>query len=214
MQEKKRMEIEIHKQEVFREVEKRTSLEAAGLPDSFEAVWASEYEGGFLDSYWVEACTAVVQLFKRYIRSDTLIHSLATYDKNETLRMEAEMPSRYDERLTGSVATAVKMMMAAHIAASWLAVKAPDVAAKYEEESKEYAADLRAKLLYRRDPQVAIAGKDIEDDTDMEADTEGRGLIRKGTDHLRLIQYERCDHHFEPGRNHERRDERCPRHRP
>ena len=214
MQEKKRMEIEIHKQEVFREVEKRTSLEAAGLPDSFEAVWAGEYEGGFLDSYWVEACTAVVQLFKRYIRSDTLIHSLTAYDKDETLWMEAEMPSRYDERLTGSIATAVKMMMAAHVAARWLTVKAPDVAAKYEEESKEYAADLRAKLLYRCDPQVVIAGKDIEDGTDMDEDAEGGGLIRKGTDHLRLIQYERCDHHFEPGRDYERRDEHCPRHRP
>ena len=208
------MEIEIHKQEVFREVEKRTSLEAAGLPDSFEAVWASEYEGDFLDSYWVEACTAVVQLFKRYIRNDTLVHSLAAYDKDETLRIETVMPSRYNELLTGSVTTAVKMMIATHIAANWLSVKAPDVAGKYEEESKEYATDLRAKLLYRCDPKATIAGKEITDDVDINVASEDEGLIQKGTDHLKLIQYERCDHHFEPGRDNERCDEHCPRHRP
>lgn len=70
------MELEILKSEVFKEVEKRSSLEAANVPDSFEQLWASTYEGRLLDSYWIEGCMFAVQLFKRYLRNETVTHTL------------------------------------------------------------------------------------------------------------------------------------------
>lgn len=187
------MELEILKSEVFKEVEKRSSLEASAHPEAFEQMWVSEYEGGFLDTYWIEGYTSVIQLFKRYIRNKTVTHTLTSYDAEERLTLSAEMPARYDDLLTGSITTDIKMMIAAHILSGWLSVKAPELADKYKEESAGYAEDLRLKLLHRTEPL--------------------RTMINKGNDQLILTQYEACDPCPEPRRNHGRHHECSPCHR-
>lgn len=200
------MKLEIRKSEVFKEVEKRSSLEASVHPDNFEQVWASAYEGGFLDTYWIEGYTSVVQLFKRYLRNETVAHELASYDADEVLTITAEMPARYNALLTGSIITDIKMMIAAHVLAGWLSVLAPDRASQYETESKDYASDLRQKLLYRDEPCGCFSERDIPDD--VEIATPGCGceeMVRKANDRLILKQYEECDHRFESCGNHGRR---------
>lgn len=147
------MDITIAKKEIFDEVEKRTSLEGSVLPERFEGVWASKEEGAFLDSYWVEGYTAVIQLMKRYLKSRTVAHEINLYDKDEVLTILVDMPDRYNSLLDGSVATDIKMMIACNVLHGWLEVKLPEAAPKYEEESKGYAEDLRVKLLYRTEPK-------------------------------------------------------------
>lgn len=147
------MIIRISKKEIFDEVEKRTSLEGSVLPERMEGVWASTDEGVFLDSFWVEGYTAIVQLMKRYLKSSTVSYKLDQYDKDEVLTIEAEMPARYNSLLDGSVSTDVKMLIACNVLHGWLEVKAPESAAKYDEEAKGYTEDLRVKLLYRTAPQ-------------------------------------------------------------
>ena len=208
------MKLEILKSEVFKEVEKRSSLEAKTLPDNFEQVWASEYEGGFLDSYWIEGYTSVIQLFKRYIRNSTVEYSLATYQADEVLTIVAEMPARYNDLLTGNIATDIKMMIAAHILSGWLSVQAPDRADKYATESTEYAADLRQKLLYRDEPGGRFSEKDIPDDVEIPVPGDCEGLIKKANDRLILRQYEKCDDCYKPFGNHGRRHECGPCDRP
>ena len=227
------MELTILKSEIYREVEKRSSLEAAGLPDAFEQVWASECEGGFLDTYWREGCASVIQLFKRYLRNRTVDYRLDATDADEQLVLSVGMPGRYNDLLDGSIATGLKQMMAAHVLAGWLGVKAPGLAPKYAQEATEHAADLRAKLSYRDDPKAAMHAKDDDhsllpqdcgdgypcpkpgDDQTLEAATEGdEGMVRKSTDRLILRQYEKCDHYPEPRGNHGRCPQRGPCHRP
>lgn len=154
------MVISVSKKELFDEVEKRSSLEGSVLPERFEGVWASSEEGKFLDSYWVEGYTAVVQLMKRYLTGQTVTYNLSVYDKDEVLTISATMPKRYNSLLDGSVSTDVKMLIACNILHGWLEVKAPDAAAKYDEEAKGYTEDLRVKLLYRNEPTQNMVAPD------------------------------------------------------
>lgn len=186
--------LSIEKREVFKEVEKRSSLEASTLPDDFERLWATQYEGGFLDTYWIEACSMAVQLLKRYIRGETVEHKLYDHNANERLVITVRMPHRFDYSLIGSIATDLKMMMASHVLAGWLSVQAADRAAKYADEAKAYAEALRLKLAYRTEPV--------------------RGMTHKGNDRLTLNQYEGCDHCIEPWGDNGGCDECRPPHRP
>lgn len=206
------MKLEILKSEVFKEVEKCSSLEAAGHPEAFEQLWASKYEGGFLDTYWIEGCASVVQLFKRYLRNDTVTHTLTTYDADEKLTISTEMPSRFCDFLEGSITTDVKMMIAANVVYRWMSVKLPDHAGKYNEEATSYADDLRLKLLYRVAPSSVMMVK-TDDDVTINVGEENEGMIDKSMDRLILRQYEKCDHCFEPWRDYGRCDECGPCHR-
>lgn len=207
------MKLEILKSEVFKEVEKRSSLEAASMPDNFEQLWASEYEGKLLDTYWIEGCTSVVQLFKRYLRNETVTHSLISYDSDEKLIISAEMPFRFSDLLEGSITTDVKMMIAANVVYRWMSVKLPDRGVKYNEEATSYANDLRLKLLYRIEPSSVMTAK-TDDDLVIDTAEEDERMINKGMDRLMLRQYEKCDHCFEPRRNYGRCDECGPCYRP
>lgn len=157
------MTIVISKQEIFNEVEKRSSLEGVMLPELFENVWASKEEGQFLDSYWIEGYTAVIQLLKRYIRSESVSYTIDSYDKNEALNINIEMPARYNSLLDGSVSTDIKMLIACNVLHGWLEIKAPQAALKYQEEAKGYSEDLRVKLLYRVAPGSKLVDADIDD---------------------------------------------------
>jgi len=163
------MEITVSKSEIFKEVEKRTSLEALGQKGEFESVWASSEEGKFLESYWIEGCTAAVQVFKRYLTKNTVSHNLTNYDSDEILTISVEMPDRFNDLLEGSIVTDVKMMIAANVMYGWMSVKLPDMAKKYDDESNSYAEDLRLKILYRDEPVSEIQVKDA-DDTEIERD--------------------------------------------
>lgn len=146
------MKITISKQEVFKEVEKRTSLEGYVLSDRYDNILADENRGELLNSYWIESCTAIVQLMKRYLSGQTVSHSLNTYNSNETFEINVTMPDRYDSNLDGSVTTDIKMLMACNIATGWLKVVSPESATKYQEEGKGYSDDLISKLLFRIEP--------------------------------------------------------------
>lgn len=163
------MKITVSKNVIFKEVEKRSSLEGSMIPERFEGVWASEEEGQFLDSYWVEGYTAIVQLLKKYLSTQTVNYDLSTYDKDEVLSIEVEMPGRYSSLLDGSVNTDVNMLMVCNILTGWFGVKHPEAAAKYDEEAKGYTEDLRVKLLYRTEPTGTMNAPKM-DDTAIEHD--------------------------------------------
>lgn len=165
------MEITVSKSEIFKQVEKRSSLEGLKQDERFEDVWASSEEGKFLDTYWVEGCTAVVQLFKRYITNDTVTYVIDTYSPEETFKITATMPDRFNELLTGSITTDVKMIIASHVMYGWMSVKVPEAAKKYEDESTSYANDLKLKILYRDEPVSEMQEKD-EDDKDISKNDE------------------------------------------
>lgn len=151
------MTINISKQEVFNEVEKRSSIEGYSIPERYDNIWADKSRGEILDSYWIEGYTAVVQLLKRYLSQETVTYNLLSYDNDEKLSIEAVMPDRYNSLLDGSIETAVKMMIACNVLHGWLEVVNPESAAKYQEESEGYSEDIRVKLLYRKSPEKSFS---------------------------------------------------------
>lgn len=177
------MTIVISKQEIFNEVEKRSSLEGVMLPELFENVWASKEEGQFLDSYWIEGYTAVIQLLKRYIRSESVSYTIDSYDKNEALNINIEMPARYNSLLDGSVSTDIKMLIACNVLHGWLEIKAPQAALKYQEEAKGYSEDLRVKLLYRVAPGSQLVDADIDEE---ELSKEDEGSYKSSSDDIEI----------------------------
>ena len=219
------MDITVSKSEIFKEVEKRTSLEALGQEGEFESVWASSEEGKFLDTYWIEGYTAAVQVFKRYITKNTVTHSLTNHDADEVLTISVEMPERFNILLEGSIVTDVKMMIASNVMYGWMSVKLPALAKKYEDESASYAEDLKQKILYRNEPVSKMQLKEADDtviekgdpmltvkdadDTVIEKDDDGT-MIHKGMDRLKLTQYHGCNDYFKQGRDYGRRNECGP----
>lgn len=177
------MELSISKKEIFDEVEKRSSLEGTVIPERFEGVWASEEEGKFLDSFWLEGYTAVIQLLKRYLTSETVTYTLNDYSQNEVLTIKADMPQRYNSLLDGSVATDVKMLIVCNVLHGWLEVKAPEVSGKYDEEAKGYAEDLRVKVLYRSEPTGKLSSADADGDV---IEREGLALSSADADNVAL----------------------------
>lgn len=151
------MDIIISKNEVFNEVEKRSSLEGYVLPDRYDNVWANKDRGELLDSYWAEGYISVVQLLKRYLANQTVQHNLEVYIGDETVTISVNMPERYDSNLDGNIVTDAKMMIACRILQRWLAVTAPEAATKYGEESLSYSVDLAVKISYRKEPTAKLS---------------------------------------------------------
>lgn len=195
------MEITIKKSEIFKEVEKRTSLEGISIPDRFEEIWATEYEGGYLNTYWIGGCTSIVQIFKRYLKEVSYKYDLVDYDSEEVFSLNAEMSSRYSDVLTHSVEGDMKMMIACNVMWGWMQVKQPELASKYKNEAKEYAGNLKLKLLYRDSPSSKI-GEKKEEDSEFIAISSDESLVIKGMDHLKLTQYENCNNSTEQRRNY------------
>lgn len=150
------MDISIKKSEVFNEVEKRSSLEGYVIPERYDNVWANKEKGELLDSFWINGCTAVVQVMKKYLSGSTVEHSLMSYDSDEIFNLKVTMPARYDSNLNGSVLTDIKMMIALSVLHGWMSVSAPESAAKYLDESKGYSDDLILKLLHRKSPEDTL----------------------------------------------------------
>lgn len=204
------MDIIILKQEIFNEVEKRSSLEGYAIPDRYDQVWANNSRGELLDSYWIEGYTAVIQLLKKYLSSDSVAYTLNAFNENEKLTISVEMPSRYDDKLDGSISTDIKMLIACNIITGWLKVVLPEAASKYEEESKGYSEDLRVKLLYRKSPEDTLNSPKSDSDnissgseselseakSDSVAIVESQEVLRKANeDDVELVQgwnYRQC----------------------
>ena len=148
------MNISITKAEILNEVERRLSTESSIMPDKYDLIWTNTNKKDLLEGYWIEGCESVVSLFKRYLTSPTVEHSLNSSTNNSTLSIKATMPARYDDNLNGSVSTDVKMMIACNIVYRWLSAILPEVAEKYNSEANGYMESVREKLTYRVDPEA------------------------------------------------------------
>ena len=183
------MDLSISKKEIFREVEKRTSMEGFVLPENYDVVWANDSRGVLLDSFWADGCSEVIQLMKRYISNDTIEHSFTQYDSDEVLTINADMPARYNALMDGNVATDAKMIVACKILVGWLKVNMPEAAAKYESEYSFYYGDMKEKMLYRVSPE--------SDSSEARADevhicTHDLGMDYPREDNERLVQIHSC----------------------
>lgn len=186
------MEINIRKSEVYKEVEKQSLLVGTSMDEGIENLWASEYEGHFLDSFWIEGVAAVIQLLKRHLKGDTITHDLMNYDKEEVLNISIVLPQRFSESLEGSIINSLKMMLSSNIFYRWLLVKNPELSEKYKVYADDYVNDLKQKLFYRKEPVAKELAPAIED-APFDEEEETEFFRRNIHDHVKFNQYERCN---------------------
>lgn len=164
------MNITVSKSDILQEVEKRTSLEGVVIPERFEDVWASKEDGELLDSFWVEGCSVVVQLFKRYVANINGGTISSTYNGSESFTLNATMPTRYPAALDDSVASDVKMIIACTMVLGWVDVKLPTSSDKYKKELEGLSSLLVSKLLYRVPPTQDFDESESESESDETSD--------------------------------------------
>jgi len=150
------MKIIISKSEVYKEVEKQSSIAASVLigADSprYEDVRVTEYDYEVLDTFWRDGVNSAIQLFTRYISNQTVSSDLSTFDGTENLTIGADMPDAFNDLLIGSITTGLKMMLSCNVMSGWMGIKLPNAAQKYKDDALGYANDIKLKLLYRSAP--------------------------------------------------------------
>ena len=137
------MKIIISKSEIYKEVEKQSSIASSMLigPDSpkYEDVRVTEYDYEVLDTFWRDGANSAIQIFTRYISGETVSSDLSNFDGTETLTISADMPDAFNDLLVGSITTGLKMMLACNIMAGWMGIKVPSSAQKYKDDALGYA---------------------------------------------------------------------------
>jgi len=169
------MKIIISKSEVYKEVEKQSSIAASVLigADSprYEDVRVTEYDYEVLDTFWRDGVNSAIQLFTRYISNQTVSSDLSTFDGTENLTIGADMPDAFNDLLIGSITTGLKMMLSCNVMSGWMGIKVPNTAQKYKNDALGYANDIKIKLLYRSAP-AQNRSSDFESDTVVESSSD------------------------------------------
>lgn len=160
----KRMNINISRNEILNEVERRISVESSIMPEKYDLLWVNTNKKELLNGYWIEGCESVVSLFKRYLDTETISHTLTSGSTDETFVIDVTMPGRYNSLLNGSVSTDVKMMMACNITYRWFSVILPDVSEKYNVEANGYADSIQSKICFRTDPVTTLSSSKSDDE--------------------------------------------------
>lgn len=157
------MNINISRNEILNEVERRISVESSIMPEKYDLLWVNTNKKELLKGYWIEGCESVVSLFKRYLDTETISHTLTSGSTDETFVIDVTMPGRYNSLLDGSVSTDVKMMMACNITYRWFSVVLPDVSEKYNVEANGYADSIQSKICFRTDPVATLSSSKSDD---------------------------------------------------
>ena len=163
------MEISIRKLEIYKEVEKQTSIIGASLKSEdgkslLEQIWANEYDSAVLDTFWREGVSTLYSSFVRFLGSSSVKYDLMASDDGEVLKIQADMPENFEDNLAGDIQNVCKDFLAISIVGGWLGYKIPDKAVSYNEKSVGYITELRNKLFYRKAPeQLRKENENIDD---------------------------------------------------
>ncbi len=160
------MELIIRKVEVYKEVEKLTSQIAAALQGQegvdFDSLLATEYEGGILDTYWIETCSSIIRLLSPFLSTKTEQHKLQAYDSQELFSIKVDMPQRFNKLFVGSMHDDLKMILAQNVTAGWLANRNTELAERFAKNALSVLTDFKAKLFFRQEPVNDFLPKEDE----------------------------------------------------
>jgi hypothetical protein len=150
------MIVTIRKCEVYQEVEKITSIigsRTAGDSGSlYKQVWASSSDAPVLDTFWRDAVSGIYTIFKRYLSPSSVEYNVHAFDRDEVFTLSAQMPSGFDENLTGDVVNNMKSFFVATIVSGWFGLKFPDRAQEYAAAAIGYGDAIKDKLFFRKTP--------------------------------------------------------------
>lgn len=162
------MEIKIRKPEIYKEVEKYTSIIGASTPagdgeSAYVALSANEYDSPVLNTFWIEATAEIVTLFMRYLKEETLEHCLYEDEAGGVFCIDLQLPQRFDGHLSGSITNGIKLVLANLITAGWMGLKLPERKKEFEDKAREIALDVKMKILNRVSPERKWQAKNSDD---------------------------------------------------
>lgn len=167
------MDISIRKREIYKEVEKQTSIIGASMRSEdgnsmLEQIWANEYDSVALDTFWREGVSTLYSSLVRFLGSSSVKYDFLASDNGEILTIKANMPVNFEKNLEEDIHNLCKDFLAISVVGGWLGYKFPEKASAYNEKAVGYVTELRNKLFYRRAPEQARHENDNIDDVKIE----------------------------------------------
>lgn len=150
----------IKKAVVYDEVAKLTGyVGAKTIEDSgkaYDRVFTTDDDRLMLERFWREAIGAITDEVKRFITTVSSPSNSQSVDITEVWETTLNMPSSFDDNLTGSINSSLLSYAVNSIAGKWFAITNKEEADRYSTLAIADGNETKSKLYYRKKPKRVI----------------------------------------------------------
>lgn len=150
----------IKKALVYDEVAKLTGyVGAKTIEDSgkaYDRVFTTDDDRLMLERFWREAIGAITDEVKRFITTVSSPSNSQSVDITEVWEATLNMPSSFDDNLTGSINSSLLSYAVNSIAGKWFAITNKEEADRYSTLAIADGNETKSKLYYRKKPKRVI----------------------------------------------------------
>lgn len=152
--------LSIKKANVYDEVAKLTgyvgakNIEDTGM--AYDRVFTTDDDRLILERFWREAIGAITDEVKRFIVTVSTPNNSQSVDIAEVWEVTLNMPSSFDDNLTGSINDSLLSYAVNSIASKWFAITNKEESDKYSAMAIVAGNETKSKLYYRKKPKRVI----------------------------------------------------------
>lgn len=150
----------IKKAVVYDEVAKLTGyVGAKTIEDSgkaYDRVFTTDDDRLMLERFWRESIGAITDEVKRFITTVSSPSNSQSVDITEVWETTLNMPSSFDDNLTGSINSSLLSYAVNSIAGKWFAITNKEEADRYSTLAIADGNETKSKLYYRKKPKRVI----------------------------------------------------------
>lgn len=154
------MVLSIKKANVYDEVAKLTGyVGAKSIEDTgkaYDRVFTTDDDRLILERFWREAIGAITDEVKKFIVTVSAPNNSQSVDITEVWEATLNMPSSFDDNLTGSINDSLLSYAVNSIASKWFAIANKEESDKYSAMAVVAGNETKSKLYYRKKPKRVI----------------------------------------------------------
>lgn len=154
------MILSIKKANVYDEVAKLTGyVGAKSIEDTgkaYDRVFTTDDDRLILERFWREAIGAITDEVKKFIVTVSAPSNSQSVDITEVWEATLNMPSSFDDNLTGSINDSLLSYAVNSIASKWFAIANKEESDKYSAMAVVAGNETKSKLYYRKKPKRVI----------------------------------------------------------
>lgn len=152
--------LSIKKANVYDEVAKLTGyVGAKSIEDTgkaYDRVFTTDDDRLILERFWREAIGAITDEVKKFIVTVSAPSNSQSVDITEVWEATLNMPSSFDDNLTGSINDSLLSYAVNSIASKWFAIANKEESDKYSAMAVVAGNETKSKLYYRKKPKRVI----------------------------------------------------------
>lgn len=152
--------LSIKKANVYDEVAKLTGyVGAKSIEDTgkaYDRVFTTDDDRLILERFWREAIGAITDEVKKFIVTVSAPNNSQSVDITEVWEATLNMPSSFDDNLTGSINDSLLSYAVNSIASKWFAIANKEESDKYSAMAVVAGNETKSKLYYRKKPKRVI----------------------------------------------------------